>query len=97
MLWHWYVYILECGDGSYYVGQTSNLAKRIDQHNSGDGANHTYLRGPVKLIYTEQVDSVASAVKRERQLKGWSRAKKEALIKGDFQRLKELSRCKNST
>jgi predicted GIY-YIG superfamily endonuclease len=88
----WYVYVLKCRDGSYYVGHTSDLRKRFRCHKSGTGARHTAHHEPDEIIYTETFENPEAAVARERQLKRWSRAKKESLVRGDFQRLHELSR-----
>ena len=74
-----YVYILRCSDNSLYVGHTTDVEARLDAHNLGLGAAHTYKRLPVKLVYFEPHDTRTAAVRRERQLKGWSRKKKEAL------------------
>ncbi|WP_414460995.1 GIY-YIG nuclease family protein [Flagellimonas lutimaris] len=92
-----YVYILECSDGSYYTGSTIELEKRINQHKDGRGANHTKKRLPVTLVYVEEYLSITSAFEREKQIQGWSRAKKEALIDGKFDALPNLSECKNET
>lgn len=92
-----YVYILECSDGSYYTGSTIELEKRINQHQDGRDANHTKKRLPVKLVYVEEYLSIASAFEREKQIQGWSRAKKEALIDGKFDALPNLSECNNET
>ncbi|MCB0478793.1 MAG: GIY-YIG nuclease family protein [Crocinitomicaceae bacterium] len=89
-----YMYILECSDDSFYVGSTIDLSLRIIEHNSGIGANYTKKRIPVKLIYNEEFDSIEEAFLREKQVQKWSRKKKIALIKGEFDRLKELSRGK---
>jgi putative endonuclease len=83
-----FVYILRCADGSFYVGSTSDPETREAIHNSGRGALHTRLRRPVRLIFTEPFATEAAAVTRERQLKRWTRAKKEALVDGDFERLR---------
>ena len=83
-----FVYILRCADGSFYVGSTHDPATREAVHNSGRGALHTKLRRPVTLVFTESFATTAGAVTRERQLKRWTRAKKEALVAGDFERLK---------
>ncbi|HUT00847.1 MAG TPA: GIY-YIG nuclease family protein [Phycisphaerae bacterium] len=88
----WYVYILQCADGSYYVGHTDDLDERVSQHNAGRGATWTAWRRPVMLVYQESCASMAEAVKRERQVKRWSRAKKAALISGDLEQLHRLSR-----
>ncbi|MFZ2681558.1 MAG: GIY-YIG nuclease family protein [Patescibacteria group bacterium] len=83
----YFLYILECRDGSYYVGSTNDLIARVDRHNAGAGADWTNDRRPVKLVYQETYDSMLSARKRERQLKGWSRYKKENLINGIWKKL----------
>ena len=73
-----YVYILRCADGSYYVGHTNDLDSRVRTHNDGRGATWTRCRRPVRLVYTEPSASQASAMAREKQLKRWSAAKKRA-------------------
>ena len=75
-----FTYILECCDGSYYTGTTNNLELRIEQHHNGAGANHTRKRLPVKLVYYEQYERIDTTFFREKQIQGWSRKKKEALI-----------------
>ncbi|MFS4469701.1 GIY-YIG nuclease family protein [Maribacter sp. 2210JD10-5] len=92
-----YVYILECNDGSYYTGSTVNLEKRLTEHQNGKGANHTKKRLPVKLVYVEEYLRIDSAFYREKQIQGWSRIKKEALIKGEIKNLPILAECKNKT
>lgn len=87
-----FVYILLCSDNSYYVGLTSDLDARVNVHNAGSGATHTRARLPVRLVYSEHHEKEATAVRRERQIKGWSRAKKEALIREDLALLRALSR-----
>jgi len=87
-----WMYILQCADGSYYTGSTTNLELRLAQHQAGEGANHTKKRLPVKLVYYEYFDRIQDAFYREKQVQGWSRKKKEALIKGDYELLKRLSR-----
>ena len=88
-----YVYILHCSDGRYYVGSTrSSLEKRVAEHNEGTYGGYTKNRRPVNLVYSETFENVVDAIAMERRLKGWSRAKKEALIKGDFEEIKRLSR-----
>jgi putative endonuclease len=76
-----YMYILECADGSYYTGSTRDLESRLEQHQNGKGANHTKKRLPVKLVYYEEFDRIDKAFYREKQVQGWKRKKKEALIK----------------
>jgi len=87
----WFVYILKCGNGSYYVGHTHNLDKRFVRHVSKAGARHTAQNGVVDLLYHEMFVSEIDAIHRERQIKRWSRAKKEALITGDTNQLRYLS------
>ena len=88
-----WVYILECADGSYYVGSTrGDLADRIGTHNSGALGGYTSTRRPVKLVYADYFQRITDAIAAERQLKGWRRAKKEALIAGRFELLPELAR-----
>ena len=87
-----YVYILRCADQSFYVGQTHNIDRRVEAHNAGRGPMFTAKRRPVTLVFVEPHDTKAAAVRRERQLKGWSRKKKQALIQGDLDRLRFLSR-----
>ncbi len=70
-----YTYILECADGSYYTGSTTNLELRMAQHQSGEGANHTRKHLPVKLLYCEEYDRIDEAFYREKQIQGWSRKK----------------------
>ncbi len=92
-----YMYILECSDGSYYTGSTIDLELRIQQHQKGEGANHTKKRLPVKLRYYEEFKRIDTAFYREKQVQNWSRAKKEALMAGDVSLLHELAVCSNST
>ena len=91
------MYILECADGSYYTGSTNNLDLRLQQHQSGEGANHTKKRLPVKLVYAEEFDRIDEAFYREKQVQRWSRKKKEALIKGMPEELHNLAECMNTT
>jgi putative endonuclease len=86
-----WMYILECCDGSYYTGSTVDLERRLNQHQTGEGANHTKKRLPVKLVYSEEYQRIDTAFYREKQVQGWSRKKKEALIKGEFEKLPELA------
>ena len=87
-----YVYIVRSRDASYYVGHTDNLEARIDDHNGGQFSSYTRKRRPVRLVFVEEFQSREEALARERQLQGWSRAKKEALIAGNWERLRRLSR-----
>ena len=91
-----YMYILKCSDGSYYTGSTRELEKRVMGHNMGMGSNYTRKHRPVELVYFEEFQRVDDAFAREKQVQGWSRAKKDALIQGQFGRLTDLSRKKQS-
>ncbi len=88
-----YVYILKCSDGTYYTGITNNIDGRFDSHKRGLNKKcYTYNRRPLKLLYFEVFKYVNNAILREKQIKGWSRAKKQALIKLDYDKLYELSK-----
>ncbi len=92
-----YTYILLCSDDSYYTGSTKDLERRLEQHQAGEGANHTKKRLPVKLVYYEEHDRIDTAFYREKQIQGWSRKKKEALINGWDEELKKAAECMNET
>jgi len=87
-----WMYILECSDGSYYVGSTKNLERRLSEHQEGLGAKYTSRRLPIKLVYYEEYDRVDDAFYREKQVQGWRRAKREALINGDPDLLPALAK-----
>ena len=92
----YYVYILECKDWSYYIGICNDIERRLWEHNTGQDENsYTYSRRPVELKYIETFTEVNQAIAREKQLKGWSRKKKQALIAENFDKLKELSKSKS--
>ena len=76
----WFCYMLRCGDGSLYVGITSNLEARVEKHNRGFGPEYTRKHRPVVLIWSQEFEDSAAARKREIELKGWSRKKKLALL-----------------
>ena len=84
----WFVYILRCADGAFYVGETSDVEARVSRHNLGCGCLFTARRIPVSLAYVESCPDRRTALAREKQLKGWRRAKQEALIAGDLDRLR---------
>ena len=87
------VYMLRCGDGSYYVGSTKQeIEARVWEHNNLPIDGYTTRRRPVELVFTESYDRITDAIARERQLKGWSRRKKETLIALAYESLPELSR-----
>jgi len=93
-----YVYILRCNDGRYYIGVTNDLERRIEEHQKGVNPNcFTYKRRPVELVYYELFQSPPEAIAYEKKLKSWSNAKKTALIEQNWEKLHELSKCKNLT
>jgi putative endonuclease len=88
-----YLYIVRCCDGSFYIGTTrSSLETRIAQHNAGTFPGYTKSRRPVELVFSQWFDRVTDAIESERKLKGWSRAKKLAFIRGDITSLQQLSK-----
>jgi len=88
-----YVYILKCSDGSYYTGVTSNITRRLFEHNSGAyPGSYTYSRRPLKLEFYCEFTDISMAIDTEKQIKKWSRAKKEALINGDYDALVNLAK-----
>ena len=86
-----WIYILECRDGTYYVGSTVDLERRLAQHESGEGAAYTRRRRPVRLAYAAECPDIASAYAFEKQVQGWGRLKRIALIEGRFDLLPGLS------
>ncbi len=91
-----WVYILKCSDGTYYTGSTKNLKQRLIDHNAGKGSNYTKKRLPLELVYIEEHKRIDFAFNREKQIQNWSKIKKEALIKGGKQNLKEATRISNN-
>ena len=87
-----YVYMLECSDGSLYVGSTRDLATRVHQHQIGMGAAYTRTRRPVTLVWSEEHEHVGAAFTREKQVQRWSRAKRLALIRGEYEALPRLAK-----
>jgi len=93
-----YVYILECADDSFYVGVTNDVGRRFIEHFKGlHDTSFTFNRRPLKLVYCKHFESPMKAINFEKQLKGWTRAKKAALISNDLELLHELAKCKNQT
>ena len=90
-----HMYILECADGSYYVGSTRNLDHRLMQHELGAVPSYTSTRLPITLVYTEEWEHMHEAYVREKQVQGWGRAKRRALIEGRPDDLPDLSRSSN--
>ncbi len=91
------MYILECSNSLYYVGSTNDLMPRVRKHQDGLGANFTRKHQPVKLVYFEEFERIEDAFLREKQVQGWSRKKKEALIFGHESDLHLYSKCLNKT
>ena len=87
----YYVYLLPCPDGPYYVGHTNDLEQRLAAHERGAIEGYTLSRHPVELVFSDRFSTRLEAFHRERPIKGWSRARKESLIKGDWDGLVELS------
>ena len=95
---NYYVYILKCSDCSFYTGITNNLEKRYGEHKYGlDKECYTFSRRPVKLVFNQEFNDVIQAIYFEKKIKGWTRAKKEALINDDFDMLQILAECRNAT
>jgi len=82
--WKWYVYIIECLDGTYYTGCTWSVPARADQHASGLGSKYTGKHGFKKLVYFEEHENIQEARAREKQIKGWSQEKKKKLVAGEW-------------
>ena len=94
----YFVYILLCRDNSYYTGITNDLERRIYEHSNGlDTNSYTFKRRPIQLVFQEMFTEVSQAIAFEKQVKGWRRAKKEAIIKGNWDLLPELSKKHNNT
>jgi putative endonuclease len=87
-----YMYILRCADGSYYTGSTIDLDRRLAQHQLGEGAEYTKHRRPVNVAFAQWHQRVDEAFKTEKRVQGWSRAKKEALMRGDHAEIQRLSK-----
>ena len=88
-----HVYMLRCADGSYYAGSTRlGLERRLSEHNNGTYAGYTSKRLPVELVWSQHFLDITDAIAVERQIKGWSRAKKEALIRGDYEAIQSLAK-----
>jgi len=92
---HFFVYMLLCSDGSYYIGHTDNLEKRIADHTNGQGCAYTSKRLPIRLVFVEQCSTRDEAFALERKIKGWSHKKKAALIKQDWQEISRLAKKKS--
>ena len=94
----YFTYILLCSDDSYYTGITNNVFRRLQEHNSDEEKrSYCHKRRPVKLMFTKAFLNVKEAISYEKQIKRWSRKKKEALILSDFNKLHELAACQNDS
>ena len=94
----YYIYILQCKDNTYYVGVTNNIERRLYEHDHGINDNsYTHNRRPVRLVYTECYQDINEAIRREKQVKNWSQAKKSALIEKNYDKLPSLSHVDFST
>jgi predicted GIY-YIG superfamily endonuclease len=89
-----WVYVLRCADGSYYVGSTDRLAKRLAAHETGERGGYTSARRPVRLVFAQETASRQEALALERQIKGWSRKKKEAMMRRDWAALSRLAKAR---
>ena len=97
-MYSYYVYILKCADSSFYTGITSNLEQRFHEHAYGKYKDcYTYRKRPVELIFYETFTDVLQAIYFEKKLKGWTRAKKQALINGNYDMLQILAECRNAS
>lgn len=92
-----HAYILKCADDSYYVGSTTDLERRLSEHQSGYYKGYTFIRRPVELVWSGEFPTLDSAFHFERQVKGWSRAKKEALIRGDWDGIHKIVKSERKT
>lgn len=94
----YYVYILKCSDSSYYTGFTNNIERRLNEHNYGLNKDcYTFNKRPLQLVFCTEFNDVYQAIAFEKQVKGWSRKKKEAIINNNWEDLKKLSECLNES
>lgn len=94
----YYVYILKCSDESYYTGMTNDINRRLKEHSYGSNTeSYTYNKRPLELVFCTEFNDVNQAILFEKQIKGWSRKKKEAIINDRWEDLKKLSECLNKT
>lgn len=91
------MYILKCSDSSYYTGSTKNIELRFDQHQSGKSSKYTQSRLPVELVFLAEYSRIDEAFAREKQVQGWSRKKKEALMNSDWKKLHQFAMCQNAS
>lgn len=95
MDWMFHCYLLKCADGTYHVGHTDDMEKRFAEHQSGAFPGYTYKRRPVELMWNDMFQNRVDAKLAEKQIKGWSRAKREALAERDWNQVSELARCRS--
>ena len=94
----YYVYIAQCADDSYYTGVTNNLGRRLAEHNAGkDSSSYTFTRRPVEIVFAYEFNDIRQAIAFEKQVKGWGKKKKEAIIKDRWNDLKTLAECQNAS
>ena len=94
----YHVYILKCTDNSYYTGVTNDIDRRLEEHSDGlDPHCYTFKRRPLQMVFLQTFSEVKEAIAFEKQVKGWGRKKKEALIEGNWERLKVLAECNNES
>lgn len=91
-----FVYVLRCVDGAYYTGHTENLDSRVASHQAGEIEGFTRSRRPVELVFSQECGSRIEALEAEQRIKGWSRAKKEAMFRGDWAEVSRLARARSS-
>jgi putative endonuclease len=91
----WHVYIIKCADNTLYTGVTNDISRRVNRHNARKGGSYTRTRTPVTLIHSEEYPTYSAALKREAQIKRWTKKKKLALIAGDTSHLHELSKSRD--
>ncbi len=96
-IYHYWVYIVRCRDSKYYTGVTNDLDRRLKEHNEDLNPKcYTHERRPVELMYEEHFHDINQAIAWEKQLKGWSRKRKEALFRRDIEEMKRLARSKSN-
>jgi putative endonuclease len=94
----YYVYILRCADDSYYTGVTNDLERRLAEHQSGNSSgSYTSTRRPIEIVFWQEFNDIRQAIAFEKQVKGWSRKKKEAIIADRWEDLKALAKCRNAS
>lgn len=97
-MFNYFVYIVKCSNNSYYTGVTNNVERRVYEHNTSiDDSSYTFNKRPVELVFVQPFHDINQAIAFEKQIKGWTRKKKEALIENNWYKLKELAVCINDT